>query len=122
MIEAVAFDEKAAYGFLEAGIGVGNLIGGFVIGVIGTHLARGKTVIVGYAMWGACVALLAVTGNLGIAIGLMFGSGIANMVYIIPTVFSLSQVIAGTKVTTDQGLYKWPAYGSWPYAQIYLTQ
>jgi peptide/nickel transport system substrate-binding protein len=46
----------------------------------------------------------------------------AEQVYIIPTVFSLSQVIAGTKVTTDQGLYKWPAYGSWPYAQIYLTQ
>jgi DHA3 family macrolide efflux protein-like MFS transporter len=85
IVAGTAVDAKAAYGFLEAGIGVGNLIGGFVIGVIGTHLARGKTVIAGYAIWGACVALLAVTGNLGIAIGLMFGSGIANMVFVIPS-------------------------------------
>ncbi len=78
-------DEKAAYGFLETAIGVGNLIGGFVIGVIGTRLARGKTVIVGYTLWGACVALLALTGNLAIALGLMFGSGVANMVFVIPS-------------------------------------
>jgi MFS family permease len=78
-------DEKAAYGFLETAIGVGNLVGGFVIGLIGTRLARGKTVIVGYTLWGACVALLALTGNLAIALGLMFGSGIANMVFVIPS-------------------------------------
>jgi len=85
IVVGTSVDEKAAYGFLEAGIGVGNLIGGFVIGVIGTNLARGKTVIIGYVMWGACVALLALTGNLAIAIGLMFGSGIANMVFVIPS-------------------------------------
>ncbi len=85
IVAGTSVDEKAAYGFLEAGIGVGNLIGGFVIGVIGTNLARGKTVIVGYVMWGACVALLALTDNLAIAIGLMFGSGIANMVFVIPS-------------------------------------
>ena len=85
IVVGTAVDEKAAYGFLEAGIGLGNLIGGFVIGVIGTHLARGKTVIVGYVMWGACIASLALTGNLAIAIGLMFGSGIANMVFVIPS-------------------------------------
>lgn len=43
-----------------------------------------------------------------------------EQVYIIPNVFTRSQVIAGTKITTVDGLYKWPAYGSWPYAQIYL--
>jgi DHA3 family macrolide efflux protein-like MFS transporter len=79
------FNEETAYGLLEAGIGVGNLLGGFVIGVIGTRFAKGKTVIVGYTAWGACVAALALTGNLGIAIGLMFGSGIANMVFVIPS-------------------------------------
>jgi MFS transporter, DHA3 family, macrolide efflux protein len=78
-------DEKVAYGFLETAIGVGNLIGGFVIGAIGTRLARGKTVILGYTVWGACVALLALTGNLAIALGLMFGSGVANMVFVIPS-------------------------------------
>jgi MFS family permease len=78
-------DEKAAYGFLETAIGVGNLIGGFVIGAVGARLARGKMIIIGYTAWGACVVLLAMTGNLGIALGLMFGSGIANMVFVIPS-------------------------------------
>jgi MFS family permease len=76
---------QTAYGFLETAIGVGNLIGGFVIGVVGAHLARGRTVIAGYTVWGACVALLALAGNLPVALGLMFGQGVANMVFIIPS-------------------------------------
>jgi DHA3 family macrolide efflux protein-like MFS transporter len=76
---------EAAYGFLETALGVGNLVGGFVIGVIGARFARGKTVIVGYTAWGLCVALLAFTGNIPIALGLMFGSGIANMIFVIPS-------------------------------------
>lgn len=76
---------EAVYAFLETGIGAGNLIGGFVIGLIGATLDRGRLVIGGYAAWGLCVALLAVTGNLGVAIGLTFGSGIANMVFVIPS-------------------------------------
>jgi MFS family permease len=79
------FNQETAYGFLEAGIGIGNLIGGFVIGVVGARFAKGKTVIVGYTVWGACVAGLAMTGNLGIAIGLMFGSGVSNMIFVIPS-------------------------------------
>lgn len=80
-----SIQKEAVYGFLETAIGAGNLIGGFVIGAIGARLARGKTVIVGYTAWGACVLALALTGNLAIALGLMFGSGIANMVYLIPS-------------------------------------
>jgi MFS family permease len=85
IVAGQSVDQEAAYGFLETGIGIGNLVGGFIIGVIGAHLARGKTVIVGYTLWGACVALLALTGNLAVALGLMFGSGIANMVFVIPS-------------------------------------
>jgi MFS family permease len=85
IVAGTTVDAEAAYGFLETGIGIGNLVGGFIIGVIGAHLARGKTVIVGYTLWGACVALLALTGNLAVALGLMFGSGIANMVFVIPS-------------------------------------
>jgi MFS family permease len=79
------FNQETAYGFLEASIGIGNLLGGFVIGVVGARFAKGRTVITGYAVWGACVAALAVTGNLGVAIGLMFGTGIMNMVFVIPS-------------------------------------
>ena len=40
-------------------------------------------------------------------------------VYAIPTFFGVAQDLAGTKVG---GLYRWPAYGSWPYGQMYVTQ
>ncbi len=79
------FDATAAYAFLETGIGVGNLVGGLAIGLIGARLAKGHMVIAGYALWGLCTMLLAVTGNLGLALGLMVGSGVANMVYVIPS-------------------------------------
>jgi peptide/nickel transport system substrate-binding protein len=46
----------------------------------------------------------------------------AQKAWIIPNAFTLTQVMAGDKITTTQGLYKWPAYGSWPYGQIYVVQ
>ncbi|MDQ6794301.1 MAG: MFS transporter [Chloroflexota bacterium] len=79
------FQARAYYGFLETGIGLGNLVGGFVIGLLGARWARGRTVIVGYAAAGACIALLGVTGHVGIAFGLMTGLGVANMVFVIPS-------------------------------------
>ena len=42
-------------------------------------------VIVGYVVYGACVAGLALTGNLGVALGLALAMGVANMVFVIPT-------------------------------------
>jgi DHA3 family macrolide efflux protein-like MFS transporter len=79
------FGWQAAYGFLETGIGVGNLLGGFAIGLIGARLAKGRMVILGYAAWGLLIFVFAVTNDLGIAIGLSFGQGVANMIFIIPS-------------------------------------
>jgi DHA3 family macrolide efflux protein-like MFS transporter len=84
-ISPSGFDAKAVYAFLETGIGVGNLIGGFVIGLIGARLARGRTVIVGYVGAGLAVALLGITNQLPLALGLMVGLGVANMVFVIPS-------------------------------------
>ena len=79
------FDFSAIYGFLETGIGLGNLIGGFVIGLIGARFAKGRMIIVGYAVMGLCVLLLAFASELPAAVGLMFGIGVANMVFVIPS-------------------------------------
>jgi MFS family permease len=76
---------QAVYGFLETGIGVGNLIGGFVVGLVGSRFGRGRMVIVGYVIWGLLLTLLALTGNVGVAIGLTVGQGIGNMIFLIPT-------------------------------------
>jgi DHA3 family macrolide efflux protein-like MFS transporter len=85
VVDRGSFEWTAAYAFLETGIGLGNLVGGFAIGLIGARLAKGRMVVSGYALWGLCTVLLAVTGNLGLALGLMFGSGVANMAYVIPS-------------------------------------
>jgi MFS family permease len=82
---ASGFGWQAAYGFLETGIGVGNLIGGFLIGLVGARFAKGRMVIAGYAAWGLLIFLFAMTNNLGVAIGLSFGQGVANMMFIIPS-------------------------------------
>ena len=55
------------------------------MGLLGARLAKGRTVIAGYTLWGLTTVFLALTGNLGLALGLMFGSGVANMIYIIPS-------------------------------------
>ena len=82
---AGGFSWQAVYGFLETGIGVGNLIGGFVIGLIGWRFGRGRMVIIGYVVWGLLLTLLALTGNVGVAIGLTVGQGIGNMIFVIPS-------------------------------------
>ena len=79
------FAWQASYGFLETGIGLGNLIGGFAVGLIGARFAKGRMVIAGYALWGLLILLFALSNNLGIAIGLAFGQGVANMIFIIPS-------------------------------------
>jgi MFS family permease len=79
------FEFSTVYGFLETGIGLGNLVGGFVIGLIGARFAKGRMIIFGYVLEGACVLLLALTAQLPAALGLMFGVGVANMVFVIPS-------------------------------------
>ena len=78
-------DFRAIYGFLETGIGVGNLLGGFVIGLVGTRFAKGLMIIAGYSLMGLCILLLAFIGDFGLAVGMMFGIGVANMIFVIPS-------------------------------------
>jgi len=73
------------YAFLEDAIGVGNLIGGIVVGVLGVRIGKGRLVIAGYAVAGACIALYSRTDILLLAMGLMVGMGIANMIFVIPS-------------------------------------
>ena len=75
----------AVWGFIETSIGLGNLVGGFVIGLIGARLAKGRMIIAGYAAWGLMVFVFAITDHLGLALGMSFGQGVANMVFVIPS-------------------------------------
>lgn len=85
VIRGTTITPQAVYAFLETGVGFGNLVGGFLLGLLGARLARGRLVIVGYTVSGLCTAALALTDNLTIAIGLMIGLGVANMIFLIPS-------------------------------------
>ena len=78
-------NEEEVFAFLEGSIGAGNLVGGFVVGLIGARLSLGRMVIVGYAITGLTVAALALTGNPAAAIGLFFGAGAGNLIFVIPS-------------------------------------
>jgi DHA3 family macrolide efflux protein-like MFS transporter len=85
VIKGGSIPGTSVYAFLEGGIGIGNLIGGVVIGLIGSRIGKGRLVIFGYAVTGACIALYSRTDLLPVAIGLMIGMGIANLVFVIPS-------------------------------------
>jgi DHA3 family macrolide efflux protein-like MFS transporter len=78
-------EPTAAYAFLETAIGIGNLLGGLALGAIGARLAKGRTVILGYVLWGVSMVAVAFAGNLILAFGILFGAGIANMIFVIPS-------------------------------------
>ena len=84
-IQTATFSPESVYAFLETGIGLGNLVGGLVVGVVGARFAKGRLIIAGYALFGACIMALGLTDQLPLAIGLMVGMGIANMVFVIPS-------------------------------------
>ncbi len=78
-------DTTTVYAFLETGVGLGNLVGGFLLGLVGAHLARGRTVVLGYVLFGLCLTALPATGSALVAFALMLGVGVANMIFVIPS-------------------------------------
>jgi MFS family permease len=84
-IVGTPFGPEAVLGFLETGVGIGGLLGGVVVGLIGGRWPKGRMIIFGYALCGAFIALLGVTNQLPIAVGLLVGAGVANMVFVIPS-------------------------------------
>lgn len=76
---------EAIYTFIEASFGIGNLLGGFVIGLIGARISKGRTISGSYLLFGLLTTIFALSGNLGLVLGLALGSGVVNMGFIIPS-------------------------------------
>jgi len=74
-----------SYAVIEAAIGLGNLVGGFVVGAIGARLRKGWLVISGFAVMGLATIALGLTSNELLAIGAAVVIGVFNLVYIIPS-------------------------------------
>ena len=73
------------YAFMETAIGLGNLVGGFALGLLVGRSKKGPMVAIAYASYGLLLVLVGFSGSVPVVIALMFGIGVANMAFIIPS-------------------------------------
>jgi MFS transporter, DHA3 family, macrolide efflux protein len=73
------------YAAIEAAIGLGNLVGGFAVGLLGARVGKGRLIVGGFLAMGLGTVVLGLTVNVGVAIVASVVIGIANLVYVIPT-------------------------------------
>jgi len=96
------------YGWLMASLGLGSVVGGLVIGWIGTHAPKGPMTIAGFLGLGAAMVGAGLTRDPRLAIGLFFVIGVANMLYLVPTITLFQertpQRLFGRVVSTRQAL------------------
>jgi MFS family permease len=76
---------RATYAFMEASIGLGNLVGGFVLGLVAGRTRKGPTVAVAYAAFGVLLVLIGSAQAVPLVLALLFGVGVANMAFVIPS-------------------------------------
>lgn len=74
------------YSMLEAGIGIGALVGGLAVGRWGGRFPKGPTILVGLVVMGISMASLALFANLWLAVGMLALGGVGNMLYLIPSI------------------------------------
>ena len=65
---------RATYAFMETSIGLGNLIGGFVLGAIATRVRKGPLVIAAYTAFGMLVFLVGIADSIPLVLGLLSAS------------------------------------------------
>src|SRR5262249_11155667 len=76
---------RGTYAFMETAIGLGNLMGGFALGLITARIHKGRLIIAAYTAFGILVFLIGNAASVPIVLGLLFGVGVANMAFIIPS-------------------------------------
>ena len=70
---------------METAIGLGNLVGGFALGMVAARVRKGPLVIAAYTVFGVLVFFVGISSSIPITLGLLFGVGIANMAFVIPS-------------------------------------
>jgi DHA3 family macrolide efflux protein-like MFS transporter len=76
---------RGTYAFMEASIGLGNLVGGFALGLLAGRARKGLMVALGYAAFGVMLVLIGVAQSIPFVLALLFGVGVANMAFVIPS-------------------------------------
>ena len=101
------------FGALEAVVGAGFLAGSLALVALASRVRKGRVMIAGLAIMGACLALVATTDSVWVAAVPFAIFGIANAVVLIAVDTYLQQVVPdgmrgrvlGTRFTLTQGMY-----------------
>ena len=96
------------YGWLMGALGLGSVIGGVVIGTMATKAPKGPLTIAGFVGVGVSLVLAGLVTNPYLAIVIFFFGGVANMLFLIPTITLFQQRtpqrLFGRVVSTRQAL------------------
>ena len=76
---------RATYAFMETAIGAGSLIGGFLLGAVAGRARKGRLIIGAYIAFGLGGVALGLVGNVAAVLAILFGMGVANMAFVIPS-------------------------------------
>jgi MFS family permease len=102
-----------AFGALEAAVGAGFLVGSLALVALASRVRKGRAMIGGLAVMGACLALVATTGSVWAAAVPLAVFGVANAIVLIAVDTYLQEVVPhgmrgrvlGTRFTITQGMY-----------------
>jgi MFS family permease len=78
-------DAAAAYGFFEMAMGLGLVVGGFVLGGLAARLPKGPAIIAAFTVFGLVLVVFAYTGSLLAAMVLAAAFGLANAAFVVPS-------------------------------------
>ena len=76
---------RGTYAFMETAIGVGSLVGGFMLGAVAGSAPKGKLIIGAYIAFGLGAMAVGLVDSIPLVLGLFFGMGVANMAFVIPS-------------------------------------
>jgi MFS transporter, DHA3 family, macrolide efflux protein len=76
---------RATYAFMETAIGVGGLVGGFVLGAVAARARKGLMIIVAYTLFGVGAMLMGLATSVPMVLVLSAAMGVANMAFVIPS-------------------------------------
>jgi predicted MFS family arabinose efflux permease len=80
------------YSLLEAAIGLGNVVGALAVGRWGGRVRKGPLILIGLVIMGAGYGALALIAELWVAVGILVVSGVANMLFLIPSITLVQQL------------------------------
>jgi MFS family permease len=96
------------YGWLMASLGLGSVVGGVAIGWLAPNVPKGPMTIVGFIGLGASMVAVGLTTHVYVAIAFFFAIGVANMLYLVPTITLFQertpQKLFGRVVSSRQAL------------------